>query len=214
MTPNFIPSQPLSLPVQADLHPLVERLGAGVSVLEVALPGGPIRDGASLRSFLDRYAFELLVPVELAVIHEAARLAACSKFREIIALDDPSKRKEWDPAFSEASRRSGKSQLRKLRSLRDVKGVKRYAEAVERGEAFGAHVVVYGVMLGLYSIPLRQGLSHYAWQTLHSLADAGADRLGLEGVARRALHQSLEEGHGVGIRESVERMMDLGLRLI
>ena len=52
-------------------------------------------------------------------------------------------------------------------TLRDQRLVQRYDQAVRRGEAHGWHVLVYGVILALYSLPLRQGLLSYAWLTLN-----------------------------------------------
>ncbi|MFM7103786.1 MAG: hypothetical protein ACKO3N_21790, partial [Verrucomicrobiota bacterium] len=49
--------------------------------------------------------------------------------------------------------------------------VQRLVAAVDSGAAAGWHPVVYGVMLSAFCLPLRQGLMHYATQTLTGLAD-------------------------------------------
>ena len=48
--------------------------------------------------------------------------------------------------------------------------MRRYAESVEAGVAEGWHTVVYGISMAVYSLPLRQGLIHYARETLGTLA--------------------------------------------
>jgi hypothetical protein len=67
--------------------------------------------------------------------------------------------------------------------LRDERLVQRYLSAVEFGQANGWHTVVYGITLAMYSLPLRQGLLHYAQQTLGAFANnarQGDDTAGLD----------------------------------
>lgn len=72
--------------------------------------------------------------------------------------------------FASPSRQIGRRQLARLRPLRDERIVRRYLAAVESGRADGWHTVVYGLTLALYSLPLRQGLLHYAQETLATMA--------------------------------------------
>jgi hypothetical protein len=58
------------------------------------------------------------------------------------------------------------------RPLRDERTAQRYLAAVQSGQAHGWHTMVYGVTLAVYSLPLRQGLLHYAQETLSALASA------------------------------------------
>jgi urease accessory protein UreF len=71
----------------------------------------------------------------------------------------------------------GKIQLKRLRPLRDQRLVQRYLRAVQAGEACGWHTVVYGLILSLYSLPLRQGLLSYAQQTARGFIRAAASPL-------------------------------------
>ena len=73
----------------------------------------------------------------------------------------------------------GKFQLAALRPMRDQRVVQRYWTALESGQAQGWHTLVYGLTLFIYSVPLRQGLVHYAEQTIFSLADIASRRAGL-----------------------------------
>src|SRR6185436_12829880 len=81
--------------------------------------------------------------------------------------------------FAEASRRVGQTELLRLRPLRDERIVRRYLEAVERGEASAWHTLVYGLTLALYSMPLRQGLLGYGFQTSRGFIYAAATPLQL-----------------------------------
>ena len=65
-------------------------------------------------------------------------------------------------------------QLQRLKPLRDERTVQRYLGAVESGRADGWHTLVYGLTLAVYSFPLRQGLLHYARETLSGLARSAA----------------------------------------
>ena len=55
---------------------------------------------------------------------------------------------------------------------------------MENDEAHGWHTLVYGLTLAVYSLPLRQGLLHYARQTTWSFIQA----------ARRTVTFSENEG--------------------
>lgn len=216
MTLNPTSNLPELTEWSSDPHPLMDCLGAGA---ELSFPGfapfaARIVDFESLDSFLHRYGREFLVPVELQRIQRVAGLAARSMYREIISEDAPTTSGVWDPVFLSASRRVGRSQLRRLRPLRDLKGLARYREAVEQGKALGTHTAVYGIMLGIYSIPLRQGLAHYASQTLHALADSGADRLELHGQLRLKLHSGLDGELWTGVQREMDRLLPASLGFV
>jgi urease accessory protein UreF len=78
-----------------------------------------------------------------------------------------------------ASCRVGQRQLSKLRPMRDQRLVQRYLAAIEDGRARGWHTLVYGVSLAMFSLPLRQGLQHYAEQTARGFIDSSARSLRL-----------------------------------
>lgn len=163
---------------------LVERLGSAKGLRELASVSesaalGTVRDVPGLRAFLERYHRERLLPVELPTICQAWRHAQRYEARELIALDARLAGATGGRPLAEASRRAGWNQLRRLRPLRDQRLVQRYLRAVEAGEAYGWHTVVYGVLLALYALPLRQGLLSFAWQTTRGFVEAAARALEL-----------------------------------
>jgi len=178
-----------------DCHPLVEQLGSAeglvtLSSLAASLHARPLADRSALRAFLPLYRERILIPLELPAIETACTHASRNAVRELIELD---RQLALEPAlreFASASRRVGQYQLQKLRPLRDQRLVQRYLRAVEAGEAQGWHVIVYGVTLALYSVPLRQGLLGYAWQTTRSFIHAAARPLQLTEAECRDLLES------------------------
>ncbi len=63
------------------------------------------------------------------------------------------------------------------------------------GQAHGWHTLVYGIMLAVYSWPLRQGLMHYARETMGGLALASrhvstCDEAALRAAVDQAVSQS------------------------
>lgn len=208
------PVAAVQLPVEGDVHPLAACLGSGARVPALAWPGGEIRNLEDLECFLDRYFREWLLPSELPRILQAALLASQSKFREITSLDSPDGQGAWLPPLAEASRKSGSLQLRKMMALRDLKGLRRYGEAVRQGKATGSHTVVFGTMLGIYAISLRQGLMHYARQTMLGLAEAGADRLKLGEEQRRTLMDGWAGKIEQPLRHQMDQLLANGLELL
>lgn len=167
-----------------DIHPLVEQLGsadglAELHSLSISLQSRPVADFPALLKFLQLYRDEILVPHELPAIQMAYLCTAGNATRELIAYDKEIATKPVQKDFASASRRIGQAQLQRLRPLRDERVVQRYLHAVENGEANGWHTLVYGMTLTLYSLPLRQGLLGYAWQTIRSFIHAAARPLKL-----------------------------------
>jgi urease accessory protein UreF len=154
-----------------DVRALAAQLGSAAGIENGAMPLAAWTQAtpaspAALREFLAAYEREVLVPQEWPVICRAWDLTTRGAWCDLIQLD-----REWTACadtrpFAEASFRVGRRQLSRLRPLRDHRVVQRYLEAVESGEARGWHVLVYGVALAAFAIPLRQGLINYADQTL------------------------------------------------
>ena len=193
MPERIQPASPEVAPLLGDPHPLVAHLGSPAGLAGLApLPGAtPVTDMASLRRFVAAYRDEILVPVELPAIHRAHGHAARQEARELIALDrqlaaDPRLR-----SFAAASRAVGRSQLHRLLPMRDVRLVRRYWQAAETGEAQAWHVLVYGVVLAVFALPLRQGLANYARQTLGGFVESAAGPLRLPEDRRHALTEEL-----------------------
>ena len=188
---NIIAEEVASL--WGDPHPLLEQLGApdesaATELVTTALQLKRIESLPALKDFLSAYRSEILVPMELPVILQAYLHTVRHEVRELIALDN---RLADDPklkGFTAASCRVGQRQLSRLRALRDHRVVQRYLAAVEKGEAHGWHTLVYGVMLGVFSLPPRQGLMSYAHRTLGGFIEGAAQSLRLSAEQCQQLH--------------------------
>jgi urease accessory protein UreF len=188
----------------SDWRPLPRRLcsppGLRSLCLTAGLGGEQVRDLPSLRGFLQRYQARVLAPLELPAIHGAFVHASRFEVRELIALDRRLANEPGLREFAAASRAAGCSRLWRLRPLRDQRLVSRYWQAIELGQAHGWHTVVYGVVLAVFSIPLRQGLLNYGWQTLDGFVRAAARPLKLAaGDCEQLLIESIP-----GLRAAVE----------
>ncbi len=175
----------------ADFHSLMEEL---VSAEGIETPhfvtfavSNKVRDITSLRRFLEEVRSQILFPIELPSIVHAYRHATGNRVRELIQLDQWLGHQPINPEFIHASRRIGYYQLQRLRPLHDQRIVQRYLRAVEKGEAQGRHTLVYGIILHVYSLPLRQGLIHYSRKTLSTLIQNAAGPLGLTFEPQKAL---------------------------
>lgn len=179
-----------------DLHPLVEQLGsthglAALSEVSASLRLAPVRDLGSLRCFLKDYHREILLPLEWPAIRRAFEHACRHEVRELVEFDRQYGKEVVLKSFAEASRRVGQCELQKLRPLRDDRLVQRYLEAVSRAEANAWHTLVYGLTLAVYSLPLRQGLLGYGFQTTRGFIYAASPSLRLSENDCRALLQEL-----------------------
>lgn len=148
----------------------------------------------ALRDFLIEYQEKHLAPRELPAIAKAFDFASHFKVRELVALDQAIAAEPAFRPFLVASHHVGRRQLNKLRALQDDRLVQRYRQAVLNGEANAWHTLVYGLILQVYSIPLRQGLAHYATQTLRGFIYAASKPLDLtQGCCMKLLHDRLPE---------------------
>jgi urease accessory protein UreF len=178
-----------------DWHPLVEQLGSthglvALSEVSASLRIAAVEDVSSLRRFLRDYQKEILLPVEWPAIRRAFDHACRHEVRELVEFDRQLAREAGLKPFAEASRRVGQTELLKLRPLRDERIVRRYLEAVERGQASAWHTLVYGLTLALYSLPLRQGLLGYGFQTTRGFIYAASRSLRLsEKDCQALLHE-------------------------
>lgn len=179
-----------------DWHPLAEQLGSTDGLVELAsvasllrLP--PVRDAGSLQRFLRDYQRRILFPIEFPAIHASYGHTGRCELRELVELDQSLAHQPVLQRFAGASCRVGKAQLQKLRPLRDHRMVQRYLQAVNSAVAHGWHTLVYGLSLEVYSLPLRQGLLGYAWQTTRGFIYAAARPLRLSEHDCRELYDDL-----------------------
>lgn len=166
-----------------DPHPLTRQLVAppesAWGLAAAAVLPGRVRDVPSLRGFLTWYRTELLAPVELPLIRRAFEHGQAYRIRELLDLDRSLRIEPRFQAFAAASRAVGRAQLWRLLPLRDQRPVRRYWQAVEAGRAHGWHVLVYGLVLSIFSLPLRPGLLSYCRQTLAGFVGTAGATLGL-----------------------------------
>jgi len=169
-----------------DVAPLAAQIGSAEGLLALSSGISPkshrVTDLPSLREFLRDYRSLILIPLEWPAICRAHGHASRYEIRELIDLDLQLAREPLLQSFATASQRVGKTQLKRLRPLRDQRLVQRYRHAVQSGEAHAWHTLVYGLILSLYSLPLRQGLLSYAQQTTRGFVRAAADQLRLPGT--------------------------------
>lgn len=156
--------------ILGDLTSLAAQLGGteGLSRLPTATAFRATRVDSvpALESFLGAYTVNVLLPHELPAVRQAYRFAELGQARELIALDQHLQKVPALQPFARASSNVGRTQLRRLRPLRTERIVQRYLQAVETGDACAWHTLVFGLVLALYSLPLRQGLIHFGYQTL------------------------------------------------
>jgi hypothetical protein len=174
---------PIDITLLGEVHPLLQQLGSCDGLTDF---GGydELMAGAS----------EVLVRFELPTVVQAHNLAARNEARELIALDAEVARQAVPPAFASASRRVGQGHLQRLRPLRDQRVVQRYLNAVDNGEARGWHMIVYGITLAIYSLPVRQGLILYARQILEGFVRAAGQPLQLSALNCQQLIESFRGG--------------------
>jgi urease accessory protein UreF len=177
-------STTLTAPQPGALSDLLEQLGSmedlvSVTAASALLQTAPVHDLRTLAVFIETYLEEILIPIELPLIHKSFLHASRHECRELVALDQAVAARMVVRQFAEASRRVGHMQIRAMRPIRGERLVQRYLAAVDSGEANGWHTVVYGITLALYSLPVRQGLLHYAYRTMGGFVRAAARSLQL-----------------------------------
>ncbi len=131
----------------------------------------------ALKAFLSSYVSEIHGALELPAVLRAWHCAENGYIRELIDLDRELSRFEKLKPFKMASCAVGRRQLSKLRPLREQRIVQRYLRAVEEGRASGWHTVVFGIVLSVYSFPLRTGVNHLALQTIGGMIFSAASAL-------------------------------------
>jgi urease accessory protein UreF len=188
-----------------DITPLAQAIGgpealASLSALAELIDLPRPESAASLGAFLVRYRERFLTSIELPAVCQAYFHAERGEYRQLVALDQRLAARFGDSAFADASRFTGRLQLRRLRPLRNAT-LQRYLRAVESGEATGWHVIVFGLLLALFSLPLRQGLVHFAIRTQHSLIDSAVMGGVLTSTQVVALRKESETNLGFMIQE-------------
>jgi hypothetical protein len=160
--------------LEGDASLLLRQMAADEALPELggaasAFRGRNLKTIEDLRRHSLEYQTQVLHPIELPAVIRAWQFASHGGARELSLLDNEL---SSHPALHElavASQRVGRIHLKRLRPLRDHRVVQRYLAAIERGESTGWHMIVYGLILSVYSIPLRQGLIHYGCASIRGL---------------------------------------------
>jgi urease accessory protein UreF len=168
-----------------DWHPLVRQIAPGEGVVQPSPLGSTqvpqaVTCYASLHAFLKGYKESVLIPFELPAVRQACEHTLRNEMNELLALDRALSNEDWLKPYEQDSRAAGHLHLARLKPLRDQRGIRRYITAVEAGEGNGWHLLVAGAALGLYSLPLRQGLMDYALHTFWNVVGRAASPIGLE----------------------------------
>jgi len=159
---------------RADATPDSESGDPSALVAQLGLPESPaslsgFRTGSQPEVLLAMLRDEVIRRTEWPAILRAAELARQGHHRELLELDDAFGR-GLPPELARASCCVGRHQLSRLRALRDQRVIQRYLDAIDGGRARGWNPIVYGIVLAVFGIPLRQGLVHYANSILRSHA--------------------------------------------
>lgn len=192
--------------LQGDLDSLLRQLGSDNADQATLFlpPEVSAANGRDLKSFLTYYHTHFLLPLDLPVVAQAHAYAVQGHVRELIALDQKLAQEKSFAPFAAASRRAGKAQMARLKPLRDNRTVQRYLAAIDAGQAQGWHMVAFGLTLAVYSLPLRQGLVHYATETLGGFADAVGRSRQIPLVESEAVLQEVLGQLPVGVEQAVK----------
>ncbi len=181
-------------PLQGDVERLSEQLGSA-GALSLVTPAAceqfaRIVTVQQLKDFLVAYRDDRLLAHELPIILRAYQHATRNEALELVALDKSLSNDQQLQSLAAASKHVGRWQLRRLRPLKDVRYVQKYLHALDEGHANGWHTIVFGIVLAVFALPLRQGLVHYGLQTVQSFIHSAAGRLKLtEGECQEILDE-------------------------
>jgi urease accessory protein UreF len=217
MSKATLPSAETAEQLLGELHPLAKQLGSaeGLAFLTAGIAQvPPVENLALLRQFLRNYKATLLFPFELPAIHQAFVYIDRYEVQELIVWERGLANQIVSPEFASASRRVGRNQLRRLRHLRDQRLVQRYIRAVENGEAYGWHTVVYALVLHLFSLPIRQGLAGYAHQTLRGFVESASRPLELTQQQRCTVLQEASSDVNESIEAFFSKCGEVSLQIV
>ncbi|MCS1408194.1 MAG: Urease accessory protein UreF [Verrucomicrobia subdivision 3 bacterium] len=203
-----------------DLSLLTDRIGVKSASLVnsngmgLSLKPGDVVDTASLAKFVRGYRTQVLAVIELPGIIESSQFTERGELRELVELDRSYGESAQIRLFSEPSRWIGHCHARRLQGMRDHRTVWRYCDAIRQGKAFGWHFVIYGIVLGAFAVPLRQGLAHYSQKILRGFLESAAPSLKLEGETLEKLALSLTQELSSDIENALAGQNQVPLRSV
>ena len=80
---------------------------------------------------------------------------------------------------------------------------------MDRGEATGWHVIVFGILLAVFSLPLRDGLVHFATRTQASLVESASTAIAVTRPERDRLREESEAPLPAAIQQVLPRFAPL-----
>ena len=116
----------------------------------------------------------LVESFELPTIAAAWRHAVKNESRELVALDQGILSNQTFTAHASISRKLGHQFTNRLLPLRHARILLRHAKAMENGDAPGSHLIVFGLMLAVFSVSPRQAMLDYAQARLPNTDSAFA----------------------------------------
>jgi len=165
--------------LSGDVRALARRIGgvpqSGATPAASAVGSHLPSASVNWRVWVTGYAREVVIAQEWPAVVAAWSHASAGRVDALLDLDRSWGARMGMQPLAEASFRAGQRQLNRLRPLKEVRLIQRYIAAVEAGKAHGWHPMVYGVMLAVFALPLRQGLVHYAEQVLGGLIEGIPD---------------------------------------
>jgi urease accessory protein UreF len=206
LSSNFAPRSGKGL--AGDARELAQRLGSpedleGLGSALAAPKSAAVDDLVSLRHFLRTYVTSVLIPVELPLVYQGFAHASRGAIAELMALDKAHVPGGLAEDLAEASQKVGRGHLRRMRPLRGERRVQRYWRGVQRGEAHAWHTIVYGLVLAVYALPLRQGLLSFGNQTVRGFIGSARSRLVLDAAECEGLASELD----ATLAPAVERLL-------
>lgn len=215
LRPTYLVSPPIK-ELLGELEQFAARLGAPSSLLTLASPDLWLARRSptpqpGVYECLQKYKTRLLFALEFPAVVRAFHHASRYELRELIELDRRLSKEIKLPKFASASQKVGRAQLNRLRPLKDQRLLQRYWAAIHQRKARGWHMLVYGMTLSIYSLPLRQGLINYGRHTLNGLLQSAAPPALGDGLdqALSALCQDLPQA----VEDVLSRQLDAGLQL-
>ena len=215
--PQFSPEEVCEL--RGGIGSLFAQLGRPDALAAGGAPAAAVKltrieSVPALRLFLRAYVTEILLPLELSAIARAFSQAQRNELRELLETTRALGREPRLRDFAAASQRVGGSHLDRLRPLTDQRLVRRFREAVAAGQASSWHTVVFGLTLAIYSLPLRQGLVHYARQMLGGFIAAATATVPMDDASADELLEELCVGLAAGVEAVVTAHAGGGLRVV
>jgi urease accessory protein len=140
--------------------------------LETCVQAGTVHDAATMESFLRAHLEGSLAPLDAAAAVSALRIAQARDWDACLALDSMLDAMKTASEVREASRQMGRQTLRIATRLSGDAMLAEFSAAVERGETFGHHPVVFGLAGGAMEWTATEVAAAYLYASCSALVGA------------------------------------------